>query len=116
MGAASSLDLDGVVDRLRETFDPELVFLYGSRSRDDAAEGSDVDLLVVVAASEEPAHRRARRARRAVGSVGVPVDVKVVTEEEFERRSRWLSSVEHAAAKEGEVLYRAPGRGESLAS
>lgn len=116
MGAPAAVDLDRLVDRLREAFDPEVVFLYGSRSRGESDEGSDIDLLVVVASSNEPGHRRARKARRAIGSVGVPVDVKVVTREEFERRARWLSSVERAASEEGEVLYHAPGRGEGLAA
>ncbi len=112
MTQLADVDLDGIVARLRREFDPLVVFLYGSHVRGEATEGSDVDLLVVVEASDEPRHHRARRARRAVGYVGVPVDITVVTLDEFEKRSAWLSTVERAAREEGEVLYR--GRGEGV--
>ena len=32
-------------------------------------------------------------------------EIKVDTKEEFERRSQWLSSVEHFAAEKGRLLY-----------
>ncbi len=57
MSAAQHLHDDKlaeVVRRLREAYAPERIYLFGSRARGDSAEGSDYDLLVVVADDAAP--------------------------------------------------------------
>lgn len=43
------------------------------------------------------------------GGLRVPVEVKVVTEAEFERRSHWISSIERIVEEKGKLLYESPG-------
>ena len=71
--------LKEMVDRLVEALAPERIYLFGSRARTEAQSDSDYDLLVVVATSELPAHRRDQRAYRALKGTGVPKDVLVWT-------------------------------------
>lgn len=40
-------DFDSFLDFVKEKYDPELIVLFGSRSRGDYREDSDYDLLIV---------------------------------------------------------------------
>lgn len=83
---------------------PARVILFGSYARGDADEGSDLDLLVVERHVTDKA-REYLKLHRAVGSLGVGVDVLVLSEDEFARRSQVPGTLPYWAAKEGEVVY-----------
>jgi len=97
--------LDEIVHRLVAEFGPEQIILFGSRAWGDAEEGSDVDLLVVVAKSDEPPTQRARRAYRCLGDIEVSTDVLVETRTETELFRHVPASLEHKILKQGRVLY-----------
>lgn len=82
------------------------VILFGSYARGDAGPDSDLDFMVV-----EPVvkGRRAEsvRLRKALGSVGAPVDVLVVGRELFESWKLIPSNVIYWAAQEGRVYANA---------
>jgi len=96
---------DEIVRRLVAEFDPETIILFGSQAWGEPDEHSDLDLMVIVAESGEPPLERARRARRCLRGVGVPLDVLVKTREEFDYFRPVVASLEHRVAEEGEVLY-----------
>ena len=69
-------------------------------------EESDLDLLVVE--REVPSKvKEMARLREAVGSIGVPVDILVCSEQELEDWGHLPGTVLYWALKEGEVLYEA---------
>jgi predicted nucleotidyltransferase len=82
------------------------ILVFGSYARGDADEGSDLDLLVIEREVPDKAAEYLKL-HRAVGSIGVGVDVLVFSEEEFERRSQVLGTVPYWAKKEGKLLYDA---------
>ena len=82
------------------------IIVFGSYARGDADDGSDLDLLVIEREVPDKAAEYVRL-HRAVGSIGVGVDVLVFSQEEFERRSQVLGTVPYWAMKEGKVLYDA---------
>ena len=95
-----------VVDRIVSEFSPSKVLLFGSRARGDARPDSDVD-LVVVWKDESPPRNRAAFVRLALGRVGFPMDLAVVTPSEFERLSQRKGHIFHAAVREGVFLHAA---------
>jgi predicted nucleotidyltransferase len=96
-----------IVQRLVAALKPERIYLFGSHARGQAGFDSDYDLLVVVAASDLPAHRRDQWAYRALKGIGVAKDVLVWTRDEFESRSTVASSLPAIVLREGRVLYAA---------
>ena len=98
-----------IVRRLVETYQPERIYLFGSKARGDAAPDSDYDLLVV-APDDAPAERRdSKLAYRVLWSLPTPaaVDVIVWPKSRFERRSRVVCSLPATVLREGRLLYAA---------
>lgn len=85
---------------------PARVMLFGSYARGDADDGSDLDLLVI---EEDVPDKAAEylKLHRAIGSMGVGVDVLVMSGEENARRSQVPGTVPYWAAKEGKLLHDA---------
>ena len=97
--------LEEATRRLVEEFSPSKVYLFGSRSRDDATPDSDYDFLVVVASSDERPLRRAQKAYRALRGLGIAKDVIVTASARFDRMRSLAASREHEVATEGRLLY-----------
>jgi predicted nucleotidyltransferase len=97
--------LDEIVQRLVEGLGPDKIILFGSRAYGEPTAGSDVDLVIIVPESSEPAHRRDQAAYKCVGAVGISKDLLVLTQEEFEAQARVATSLARRAKEEGTVLY-----------
>ena len=98
--AVVSVMVDGIIGR----FQPSRVVLFGSRSRGDANERSDVDLFVVM--SNVPDKRRAAiEIRRSMGDLPVSKDIVVASPDEIASRGHVVGTVLHAALREGTVVY-----------
>jgi predicted nucleotidyltransferase len=85
---------------------PAQVIVFGSYARGDADEDSDLDLLVIEREVRDKADEY-MRLHRAVGSIGVGVDVVVLSRDDFERRSQVPGTLPYWAQKEGHVLHDA---------
>jgi len=99
--------LGSILRRLVEAYQPEAVYLFGSRARGRADPDSDYDLLVVVPADAPEARQRPQLAVRALRGVGVPVDAVVMTRPAFDLRAHVVNSLPEAALREGRLLYGA---------
>ncbi len=99
----------GVILRLVRALSPERIYLFGSQARGDATYDRDYDLLVVVPTSEHPRYVREQAAYRALAGhpSGVPVEVVVLTREEFERELPVIASLPATVAREWRLLYAA---------
>lgn len=97
-----------IVQRLVREFHPIRIFLFGSRARGDAKEGSDYDLLVIVPTSEISGFRLAQKAHRyTFRGIPAPIDVVFFTEKKFEERKTVIGSLSETAIHEGQELYAA---------
>jgi predicted nucleotidyltransferase len=101
--------LDEVVRRLAE-FDPDRIFLFGSHAWGTPSEDSDLDLRVIVPASDAPPTQRATRAYRCFRGMAAPMDVIVKTRDEMTRFGSVPASLEAEILERGRVIY---GRGEA---
>ena len=79
---------------------PARVLLFGSHARGDAGPDSDLDFLVI---ERDVPNRHAEMVRlgREVASLGVPIDVLVVSEAYAEEWGGVKNTVVHAALSEG---------------
>src|ERR687892_389378 len=73
-----------ILRRLVEAYQPERVYLFGSKARGDEGPDSDYDLMVVVPDSAPPERRRSRLAYQVLWGTGTAADVLVSTRERFE--------------------------------
>lgn len=95
-----------VVDRIVSGFSPSLVLLFGSRATGEARLDSDADLLVV-SKDEHPPANAAAVLRLALGPVGFPMDLAVLTPSQFATFRQWRGHFVHSAVREGLVLHAA---------
>jgi predicted nucleotidyltransferase len=82
------------------------VILFGSRARGEERSDSDLDLLVI---EPEVKSRRAEfvRLREALGDLGVPIDLVVLSAEYADRRAQVRGTMVNEAMRGGRVLVGA---------
>jgi predicted nucleotidyltransferase len=86
-----------VVRRLRQLYQPERIYLFGSTARGESGPDSDYDLMVVVPDSTPSLLCDSGRAYKAIWRLGVATDVLVWTH----------SSLPSTIEREGKLLYAA---------
>ena len=96
--------MDEIVRRIVEVIHPEKVILFGSRARDEARPGSDIDLLVI-AKSSEPRYRRSVPLYGALSDILTPMDIVVYSPQEVKEWSQVRQAFVTTAIREGRVLY-----------
>jgi predicted nucleotidyltransferase len=84
---------------------PARVVVFGSYGRGEATQDSDLDLLVIQK-SVADFTQEYTRLRKAIGAIGVGVDLLLVTEDQYEQRKDWCSSPICWAHREGKVASK----------
>ena len=97
--------LKTIADRIGAEIHPEKIFLFGSHAWGNPQESSDIDLFVVVADSDQPSYRRARRAYRCLRGIGLPVEIVVQTRAEVERSKNVVTSLARKVLEHGRIIY-----------
>lgn len=100
----SELELDKVVARIVEFYQPEQVILFGSYAYGVPHEGSDLDLLIVKETNENPANRTAG-IRYALKDILLPMDILVYTPTEIAKDKDRKFTFIHDVFKLGKILY-----------
>jgi predicted nucleotidyltransferase len=97
-------NIDKMVKRLVDRFDPEQIILFGSHARGTAGPDSDIDLLVIMPVSGS---KRAKQVemRVALHDIRVPKDIILATPDEVARRRNIVGTIIRPALREGKVLY-----------
>ena len=94
------------IRRIRQVAQPSKIILFGSYARGEATEDSDLDLMIILPGKPDKM-AEIIRLRRAIGALGVGVDVLVFSEDEAQRRGQVPGTVVYWANKEGRILYDA---------
>jgi len=97
--------LEEIVRRLVDGLHPEEIILFGSHAYGHPTETSDIDLLVVVADSDEPRYRRASKAYSLMWGLSAPTEFLVMTRQELEQSATVSGSLANQALQKGKVLY-----------
>lgn len=96
-----------IVRRLVEAYQPERIYLFGSKARGDAGPDSDYDLLVMVPDNAPCERKRSRLAYEVLWGTGTAADVVVVTHSYFEARRHLAASLPRTILREGRLLHAA---------
>jgi predicted nucleotidyltransferase len=96
--------LDEIVKKIVEQFHPDKIILFGSYARNEYTEDSDFDILVVMPV-ENHQRRKANEIDLALADRTVPMDVIVVTPEQYNRQKDLIGTIIYQAAREGRVIY-----------
>jgi predicted nucleotidyltransferase len=94
-----------ITRRLVETYQPQRIYLFGSRARGTAGADSDYDLLVVVPDDAPPALRRSTRAYEVLWGLSTSGDILVWTHAAFSERLHLRASLPSTVEREGRLLY-----------
>jgi predicted nucleotidyltransferase len=89
---------------LNKALNPKKIILFGSHARNEATATSDLDFLLVM---ENGTNRRktAAFAYSVLGTIGIPKDIVVATEEDLQNTTQYDGTVLSPALAEGKVLY-----------
>jgi len=98
--------LKKVVDRILTVAKPERIILFGSGATGLMTRESDLDLLVIERDFKSQREERTRL-RKALGDLGIPVDVFAMTLERFEETKGVIGGLAYPANKYGKVIYEA---------
>lgn len=96
--------IDEAVQRIVNLFHPERIILFGSAARGATTPDSDLDILVVMPFKGSQ-RKKAGEIDLALADRTVPLDVIVVTPEQFDRNKDLIGTIVREAAREGKVLY-----------
>ncbi|MCL1811276.1 MAG: nucleotidyltransferase domain-containing protein [Methanomassiliicoccaceae archaeon] len=96
--------VDKIVERIVSDFDPHLVVIFGSVANHTAIDGSDLDLFIVMN-TDLTYYRRAPAILRRLVDVPVPMDILVVTPEEYEANRNSKISFMSEILSTGKVAY-----------
>jgi len=105
MGIDDTLTYE-LVRRILTAAKPDRIILFGSAAAGAMTRDSDIDLLVVEPAPDDT-RAESIRIRRALGEVGYPVDVIVISRERFEETKNIFGGIAWPAHRYGRVLYEA---------
>ena len=96
-----------IVDRLKKVYNPQYIYLYGSRVWGVAHDTSDIDLFIVIEETDLNQAERIRSGLRSLIDLDISIDLLVLTKNEIELRKYHPSSLEHKILTKGVKLYEA---------
>lgn len=102
-----SKTLEPIVNRLIDGLHPDRIYLFGSQARGQADSDSDFDLLVILPESDLPRHQREALSYDLLWGLSTPVDLIVLTRDEFDRTCQVKTSLASTVKTHGEILYHA---------
>ena len=99
--------LTEILRRLVDAFNPDHIYLFGSRARGDSAPDSDYDLLMVISNPQEPRYRLAQKAHSLLWGLDASADILVWSRDAFDSRLTLPASLPATVVREGKLLYAA---------
>lgn len=101
--------LGEIVLRLKAAYQPERIYLFGSKARGDGGPDSDYDLLLVVPDDAPPERRDSKLAYQVLWSLPAPasVDAVVCRSSWFHARTHLKASLPGTVLREGRLLHAA---------
>jgi len=99
-----------ITKRLTDALHPLKIYLFGSHAADNADQGSDVDLLIVVPDTNQSRHDLALKGRANLRDFMIPMDLIVCTHSEIEKWQNVKCTLIYTVMRKGKLLYESEGR------
>ncbi len=93
-----------IVKRVLAVARPQRIILFGSAAAGQMTQDSDIDLLVLESAPQDP-RGESVRIRQAVRGLGYPFDIIVMATERFEESKETIGGIAYPAHKYGRTIY-----------
>ena len=100
-------NIQKIVRRLVNRFDPDQIILFGSHARGTAGPDSDIDLLVIMPVTGSRREKQIEM-RVALHDIRVPKDIILATPDQVARQKDVVGTLIRPALREGQVLYERP--------
>jgi uncharacterized protein len=103
---AQSIDMviDDMVRKIVERFHPDKIILFGSCARGETTKDSDIDILIVIPVKHST-RQMANEIDLSLADRTVPLDLLVVTPEQYDHQKNIVGTTIHEAVREGRTLY-----------
>ncbi len=98
-------DLKNIMNRIVALYNPELIYLFGSYSKGNMTERSDLD-FIVVKRTNLPRYLRGRDVVTVLAEFAVDIDLLFVTPEELEMECNQSYSLMGSVMPTALLLYR----------
>ncbi len=99
-------EIELIRDCIVKWYQPDKIILFGSRSRDDADEHSDIDLLVISDREKHlPRCQRGLDVRLQLAEFKTPKDILFYTHSDVQRWQSVPQAFINTVLNEGDVLY-----------
>lgn len=97
--------IDNIKQRLINTFDPVEIYVFGSYAWGNPDDDSDIDILIVVDQLKQKQWEAESLGYEVLFDFDVPKDIVVFPKQEFEQRSKEISSLFYTIKQRGIKLY-----------
>jgi len=109
MSLITTEQIEAVKTRLVETYHPLQIYIFGSYAWGTPHEDSDLDLMIIVPASDNPKpHLRSYAGHKALYGLDIAKELIILTEEEFKTRSANNNFLAYKVKNEGVCIYSRP--------
>jgi len=98
--------IEEIISRILAITPAERIIMFGSAAIGTMTRDSDIDLLILKSAPDNP-RRESVRVRRALRGLGYPFDITVMATERFDESKGVIGGIAFPANKYGKVIYEA---------
>ena len=102
--------LEKIVARLKDSINPEAIYLFGSYASGQAKEDSDIDLLIVIPDLNQERHDVVLKGRRSLRDIIFPIDLIVSTQAEMQKWADVKCTLIYTVTRKGKILYESERR------
>lgn len=97
--------IEEVKKRLINVYDPIEIYIFGSYAWGNPTEDSDLDLCIVVDKIKKSKHDMLVEGHHALFGLKVPKDIVLYSKEEFDKYSKYTTTLLYKIKKEGTLVY-----------
>jgi predicted nucleotidyltransferase len=93
-----------IVEKIRETSQPDKIYLFGSYASGKPKEKSDLDICIIKNNFQDKNHELLK-VKKSIFNIGVPIDILLFSGENFAKRQNVWGSVQYEIFHNGAIMY-----------